>query len=454
MNNSLALAALLLSFVPARAFAQAAASPLSRIGAAAAVSGSVKAVAPSASVGRVIESGKPLYLNDHVTTDSAGRLQVLLLDETVFTLGPSSDMTLDEFVYDPKTSAGKVSASVTQGAFRFVTGKVARAHPENMKVKLAVGTIGVRGTIVAGETGKEGSTVINVGEGANNNSDDRPSAITVANGGVSRHVNLTGQGVKVLPGQAPSFPRDMADEIKRIGALLAVAPKNNAGKEPNDQGSAGQNSGQLTAAIKDLVNDLEKDENAQSNANSQTTVASQFGGPNAALTWDYIRQNQPSGSGFYFSGEAGPINCTGCLSSAPKGSLQLFVDFGARTIGGDTAFNGPSGTTGSFIHIHGVDSSGNTDTIQQRIGLGGSGLSPISFSSLTGPATIVLNSSNLGSTTITTSSPAGGSFAGSSISLVNAGGVVAAQALTNMTFSGSTGASAAVSANGSFLSPR
>ena len=455
MNNSLALAALLLA-LGSSAHAQAAASPLSRIGAAAAVSGAVKAVAPNASVGRVIESGKPLYLNDHVTTDAAGRLQVLLLDETVFTLGPSSDMTLDEFVYDPKTNAGKVSAEITKGAFRFVTGKVARAHPENMKVKLAVGTIGVRGTVVAGETGKEGSTVINVGEGPNNNTDDRPSAITVSNSGTSRHVDLTGQGVKVLPGQAPSFPHDMADEIKRISAILAAPPKSKAGKEPNGTGSAGENSGQLSAAIKDLVIDSQQNADTQENGRSQTAIAAQFGGtiPNGISTWDNIRQNQTSGSGFYFSGEAGPINCTGCLSSAPRGSLQLFIDFGARTIGGDTAFSGPSGTTGSFIHIHGVDSVGNTDTIQQRIGLGGSGLSPISFSSLTGPATLVLNSTNLGPTTITTSSPAGGSFAGSSISLVNAGGVAAAQAQTSMTFSGSTGSSIPVSANGTFLSPR
>src|ERR1700720_257293 len=129
MKTSLTLAAIL-ALGSAAALAQKSAAPLSRIGAAGAVRGSVKAVAPNVSVGRVIESGKALFLNDHVTTDAAGHLQVLLLDETVFTLGPDADMTLDEFVYDPKTSAGKVTAQVSKGAFRFVTGKVARAHPE------------------------------------------------------------------------------------------------------------------------------------------------------------------------------------------------------------------------------------------------------------------------------------------------------------------------------------
>src|SRR5579883_1865052 len=134
---------------------------LTLIGAAGGVKGGVKAVAPNAAVGRIVESGKEIYLNDHVTTDPNGHLQVLLLDETVFTLGPSADMVLDTFVYDPNTNAGEVSARVVRGAFRFVTGQVARAHPQNMKVGLAVGTIGVRGTVVLGETSPDFSTVIN-----------------------------------------------------------------------------------------------------------------------------------------------------------------------------------------------------------------------------------------------------------------------------------------------------
>lgn len=97
-------------------------------------------------------------LGSHILTGPNGRVQVLLNDETVFTLGPNSDMTLDEFVYDPKTSAGKVTANIAKGLFRFVTGKVARQTPDNLKVKVSVGTIGVRGTDfeVSAEPGGDG----------------------------------------------------------------------------------------------------------------------------------------------------------------------------------------------------------------------------------------------------------------------------------------------------------
>jgi hypothetical protein len=145
-----------------------------RIGAAAAIHGAVYRVA---SDGRQepITSGMQVSLNDHIVTGPGGHMQILLLDETVFTVGPDSDMTLDEFVYDPSTSAGKVTARITKGIFRFVTGKVARIDPEHMKVKLPVGTIGIRGTDLSlkYEPGGEGYIKLARGE----------IEITPANGG-------------------------------------------------------------------------------------------------------------------------------------------------------------------------------------------------------------------------------------------------------------------------------
>ncbi len=128
---------------------------MTSIGVAGAVKGLVRAVPALApeSAGRVIESGKPLYVNEHVTTGPGGRLQIMLKDETIFTIGPNSDIVLDEFVYNPETEAGKVTASVVKGTFRFITGNIGKKDPSSMEVKLPAGTIGIRGTIVAGQVG-------------------------------------------------------------------------------------------------------------------------------------------------------------------------------------------------------------------------------------------------------------------------------------------------------------
>ncbi len=79
--------------------------------------------------------------------------QILLLDETVFTIGPNSTIIIDKFVYDPKSQKGEIKASITQGVFRYVSGKIAAKNPDSVKVKLPTASIGFRGTIVGGSVG-------------------------------------------------------------------------------------------------------------------------------------------------------------------------------------------------------------------------------------------------------------------------------------------------------------
>jgi hypothetical protein len=98
-----------------------------------------------------------------VVTGSGGRLQFLLPDETVLTLGPNSDMIIDNFVYDPATSATKLSAQIARGAFRWVTGKV--SQHKDINIKLPVGTIGVRGTDFEGLVESDGAGTVRLFEG-------------------------------------------------------------------------------------------------------------------------------------------------------------------------------------------------------------------------------------------------------------------------------------------------
>ncbi|UPT73288.1 MAG: FecR family protein [Elusimicrobiota bacterium] len=175
------------------------------IGVASAVRGAVKAVAPGAA-GRVVETGKPVYSHDKVTTGPEGKLQILLLDQTSFTIGPNSEMELDEFVFDPATNAGKVSAKIAKGAFRFVTGKVARRDPSAMQVATPVGTIGIRGTMTAGTVSETEGTFVLLGPGPENNADEKAGGITVKNDKGSTDVDTDGWGVTVKAGEAPSDP--------------------------------------------------------------------------------------------------------------------------------------------------------------------------------------------------------------------------------------------------------
>ncbi len=109
-----------------------------------------------------LHSGDPVLLNAHVETGPNGRLQILLLDQTVFALGANSDMVLDDFVYDPADAAGTITARLLKGIFRFVSGQVSRTKEQ---VRVASGSLGHRGTRYEAALLANGSLRLKVFEG-------------------------------------------------------------------------------------------------------------------------------------------------------------------------------------------------------------------------------------------------------------------------------------------------
>ena len=142
-----------------------------------------------------------INLADRVLTKDASALQILLLDASTFTVAQNANVIIDRFVYDPDRSTGEVAASVTKGAFRFVSGRISQSRPRNASVQTPSATIGIRGTMIEGivgadavalaqlagiDTGSaslgEASIAILRGPGPRRNSIDRRGEIVVANG--------------------------------------------------------------------------------------------------------------------------------------------------------------------------------------------------------------------------------------------------------------------------------
>jgi hypothetical protein len=387
MNKTLAAALLL---VPLTTLA----SPLN-IGVASAVRGAVKATAPGAA-GRVVETGKPVYSHDKVTTGAEGKLQVLLLDQTSFTMGANSEMELDEFVFDPATNAGKVSAKIVKGAFRFVTGKVARRDPASMQVKTPVGTIGIRGTMTAGSVSETEATIVLLGPGPENNADEKTGGITVTNDKGSTEVDKDGWGVTVKAGEAPSAPFELGPgQLEGILSGVGSAPKGDSKDDTAAGDSTDSKSGQGTAKGKGNADDAFAALDA-AQADTSRFASQQFGAPTTA-TWDAVR-GIPGGTGKY-TGSGSYYNCTGgtCSGSAlGTTSFAINVDFGARTIGGG----------GSSISM-----TGN--------GINTSSFGSLSYAALSGNAVIDITSAL---------SSAGGTYNTSTLTLLNTGGVTAGAA--------------------------
>jgi len=98
-------------------------------GVAAAVKGEVKATTPPERVSHPLKDGDKIFMGDKIETGADSQLQILLLDQTVFTLGSLSTITVDEFLYDPENAGDKTG--MVKGIFRAVSGKVSGKKQEN-----------------------------------------------------------------------------------------------------------------------------------------------------------------------------------------------------------------------------------------------------------------------------------------------------------------------------------
>jgi hypothetical protein len=109
--------------------------------------GSAAAVKPEAQGGgSTLQAGSSLYSNETVGTGQAGQAELQFLDNTKLSVGPSSSVRLDKFVYDPNNKGvGKVAINATKGAYRFITGS---QDKKNYEIKTPYATLGVRGTVL------------------------------------------------------------------------------------------------------------------------------------------------------------------------------------------------------------------------------------------------------------------------------------------------------------------
>lgn len=109
--------------------------------------GTASAVNPAATANlKTIVIGQSIAHKEHIQTKSSGSVQLLFLDKTSMTIGPNSDLTIDEYVYDPKANTGKLAATLSKGALRFVGGQI--SHNGDAEIKTASALIGIRGGVM------------------------------------------------------------------------------------------------------------------------------------------------------------------------------------------------------------------------------------------------------------------------------------------------------------------
>ena len=141
--------------------------------------------------------GSKIFFGDTIISKEKSNAQILFLDQTVLTLGEDTELTIDEFIYDPKSHEGSFVSNVKSGTVKFITGQISKQNPENLEVKVPSGVLGARGTefIVLSENENK-STVVLLGPGPENTLGMIPGNLILSDG--INSINITNPGYEAM----------------------------------------------------------------------------------------------------------------------------------------------------------------------------------------------------------------------------------------------------------------
>jgi hypothetical protein len=105
-----------------------------------------------------VAKGTLIETNDKVETKN-GKVKIVFKDDTNVTVTESSTLVIDDFVYDPKSGAGKLGLKAAAGTVRYVSGSIAK-DPKNVKINTPTAAIAVRGTDFVMAVSETGSSMI------------------------------------------------------------------------------------------------------------------------------------------------------------------------------------------------------------------------------------------------------------------------------------------------------
>ena len=260
MKQTLSVSRLALAAALAAAFVPASFAA-TKVGVNAAIRNTVEMQTDADKALRPAVPREAVHLGDLVVSGPQSSLQMLLLDQSVFTVGANARMKIDRFVYDPNKGTTDIAASVTKGAFRFLSGQLLPGAGRQA-IRTPVATIGVRGTIVEGAVGQDAVDVVTgepgvpafTGDPTNavlillrgpsgTQGAEKQGAIDVEGEGATTTVNKPGNALVYFPGRPVIGPFVLSDAAyARFAALLNPTPHAGGGGGP-DIGSAGAASG-------------------------------------------------------------------------------------------------------------------------------------------------------------------------------------------------------------------
>ncbi len=93
-----------------------------------------------------IHIGDKLYQKDIIRTGADSSVGIIFEDNTILSLGPKSEIVIDEYVFAPEKGMLSMITRVLRGTVSYLSGIIGKQSPESVKVQTPDATISIRGT--------------------------------------------------------------------------------------------------------------------------------------------------------------------------------------------------------------------------------------------------------------------------------------------------------------------
>src|SRR5262245_13400224 len=289
--------------------------------------GTAGAVNPQTQAGeRVLQVGSGIIFRERISTSASGSTQVMFIDKTTLSVGPNSNILIDEFVYNPNAGSGQMTVTLTKGAMRMVGGNV--SHTQGATIKTPLATIGVRGGVATVKHDSKGGTqainhfgtlMVTVCQRQLGSASDNQPRQGCA--GASETISRPGYGVSVkTAGTTPSPPAPVPQaEIAALTQQLTSQPTQSGGvsteNRPTDAVVVAMGVGQTSANLvpSEVIS-------VQGQTASQTTGSIKVQPLQAQTLTDAI-QRSSQGASQQSSAPPVPLPAFYALSMAPDPAL-------------------------------------------------------------------------------------------------------------------------------------
>jgi hypothetical protein len=109
---------------------------------------------------RELRIGLNIIRNERIHTTEAGSTQIIFLDQTSLTIGPNSDITIDQYVYNPSSGSGNLAVRIGRGVLRLIGGEI--SHGDQIRITTPTATLGIRGGMALVDTTHSKTSVVHL----------------------------------------------------------------------------------------------------------------------------------------------------------------------------------------------------------------------------------------------------------------------------------------------------